>query len=143
MINLDALSLNNLDLDPANGIATPAPADSTVIRFTPGTSVDDSANYETQVILWGNGSGDITGLGTTYVGVRFQDASAKNHYGWLRFNFPESTPDNGILEAAAWESQPDTAITIPAPVPEPAATGAMFALALGGWAVWRRRQAKS
>lgn len=74
-----------------------------------------------------------------YAGVRFQ-IGGTNHMGWLEFSFPASTPSDGILVAAAWESVTDASITAGA-VPEPGASRlSLFLglpLALVGW--WRRR----
>ena len=126
--------LDLLAADSNNGIAVDA---DTPFAFTLGGSVSSSATYDTAARMW-DGTGFWAGPGIVYAGVRFRDTLTQSHYGWLRFNLPDNDPANGVLEAAAWESIPDTAITISA-VPEPASVAAAAGLGLLGWAAVRRR----
>ncbi len=79
---------------------------------------------------------NLIGLGIGYVGFNFT-FDAESHTGWMEFNLPTSDSADWVLVAAAWESNPDTSITI-APVPEPSTTALMLLSGLAGFILLRR-----
>ncbi|MEN9665290.1 MAG: hypothetical protein RLZZ326_1653 [Planctomycetota bacterium] len=82
-----------------------------------------------------------TAGGSGYVGFSFQDSNSDPHYGWMEMIVPTTSAQGQDLALVqwAWESDANTAITIPggAAVPEidPAAGASAAALALGGLAL--------
>jgi hypothetical protein len=82
-----------------------------------------------------------TAGGSGYVGFSFVDTNQSPHYGWMEMSVPTTSAagQNMTLVQWAWESDANTAITIPggAAVPEidPASGASAAALALGGLAL--------
>lgn len=103
--------------------------------YNPGDTVsvsDPSASIATAT--------DLLGLGISYVGFTFS-LEGLPHAGWIELDLPTDTPGDGTLVAAAWAADPNTSITIPSDVPEPATTALAV---LGGLAgMCRRRRIKS
>lgn len=86
-----------------------------------------------------------TAGGSGYVGFGFHDNNSDPHYGWMEMSVPTTSAagQNMTLVQWAWESDANTAITIPggAAVPEidPASGASAAALALGGLALLEQR----
>ena len=98
---------------------------------------DWMATYLTSPTLISN----WTAGGSGYVGFSFVDTNQSPHYGWMEMSVPTTSAagQNMTLVQWAWESDANTAITIPggAAVPEidPASAGSAAALLLGGLAL--------
>ena len=98
---------------------------------------DWMATYLTSPTLISN----WTAGGSGYVGFSFVDTNQSPHYGWMEMSVPTTSAagQNMTLVQWAWESDANTAITIPggAAVPEidPASGASAAALALGGLAL--------
>ena len=80
-----------------------------------------------------------TAGGSGYVGFSVQDSNQDEHFGWMEMSVPTTSAAGQNLTLVQWavESDPFTAITIPAAVPEidPAFGASAAALALGGLAL--------
>ena len=98
---------------------------------------DWMATYLTSPTLISN----WTAGGSGYVGFGFLDSNSDPHWGWMEMSVPTTSAagQNMTLVQWAWESDANTAITIPggAAVPEidPASGASAAALALGGLAL--------
>ena len=85
------------------------------------SQVNGSRTFLTSTALAEQGfSSSPAALGSFFTGVRFTGADALDHYGWVKFSFPNNTtPWSGSLAVTAgWETTPNAPITV---VPEPAA----------------------
>jgi len=80
-----------------------------------------------------------TAGGSGYVGFSVLDINSDPHYGWMEMSVPTTSAAGQNLTLVQWafESDSNTAITIPAAVPEidPASAGSAAALLLGGLAL--------
>ena len=76
--------------------------------------------------------------GDNFIGFRFVDGSDELHYGWANMNFDT---DNGVVSITEWayETEADTAIHIPIPLPGAHALG-LLGLGAAGLMKWRQRR---
>jgi hypothetical protein len=89
-----------------------------------------------------------TAGGSGYVGFSVLDINSDLHYGWMEMSVPTTSAQGQDIALVqwAWESDANTAITIPggAAVPEidPAGMGSVMALVTGALALIERRRLK-
>jgi hypothetical protein len=92
----------------------------------------DAATSTTLISNW-------TAGGSGYVGFSVLDINSDLHFGWMEMSVPTTSAAGQNLTLVQWavESDSNTAITIPAAVPEidPASAGSAAALLLGGLAL--------
>lgn len=128
----------------------PSPTPASVKKFTAGTSIGITSDFNTNYTNTAFKADGVTaGNFTTndYVGFRFgNDLTSTYYYGWLQTTWDGT---NFQINSGAYESTANTAILAGAvPVPEPGtlALGSLALLASGGAAVRRyrkQRQSKS
>ena len=118
----------------ANGLITNGGGE--LLALSGGYIINSSSTYDGQANL----DNDFLNNGTQYAGIQF-DRGGNTHYGWLQINFSGSNFSDGTLVAAAWESDPNTAILAgaTAAVPEPAETAVALGLFATLAAFFRRR----
>ena len=84
--------------------------------------------------------GNLINQGTSYVGVLFAVGGTSTNLGWLEFNYPTTTPTDGVLVRAAWESNEGQDIAAGV-VPEPNTAALSFFGILTAWfSIFRRRK---
>jgi hypothetical protein len=124
------------------------------VALQEGQTVDASLTYGTDALLLrekfpfgftGNWPDNLAD--PRFVGLQFQ-IGAETHYGWARIgvatNLFFNTQSQAIVYDWAFESDPDTPITIapPTAIPEPS-TFALFALGAAGVAALKRRRSQA
>lgn len=112
-------------------------------NFSPGSTVDGSALFQSSVVmsLFRYGYGSFTSAPNFGPGSYMGFKTSQNNYGWLEVTWNNTSEDWEIL-SGAYETTPNTGIGVPVPEPLGASLAGVAALAMGGAAISRLRQAR-
>lgn len=132
----------------ANGMTVTSGGGTALARLSLGDTVGPGSTWNTNIWAyldkpgwtlsaaqpWSTGTDDTQG----YIGFYYAQGANRN-YGWARFTFNNGPSESLTLNAFAYETTSNTAITIQE-VPEPTTLGLMVSGAAGILALRRRKQ---
>jgi hypothetical protein len=112
-------------------------------NFTSGSTIDSSALFQTAVVtsVFRYGYGSFTSAPDFGPGSYLGFKTSQNNYGWLEVTWDNVSANWEIL-SGAYETSPNTGIDVPVPEPVLVTAAGLAALALGGGAIRRLRQAR-
>jgi hypothetical protein len=112
-------------------------------NFSPGSTVDGSALFQTAVVtsVFRYGYGAVTSAPDFGPGSYLGFKTSQNNYGWLEVTWNNASADWEVL-SGAYESVPNTGIGVPVPEPLAAGVAGVAALAVGSAAIRRLRRAQ-